>query len=49
VGVFVGTLAMFAVGILLFFRYIPMMAISELKGVLHSDENRSNDENENKE
>ncbi len=40
VGVFVGTLGIFAVGILLFFRYIPMMAISELKTVLHSDENK---------
>jgi len=39
VGVFVGTIGMFAVGILLFFRYIPMMAISELKTVLHTDDN----------
>ncbi len=36
VGIFVGTIGLFASGILMFFRYIPMMAISELKGVLHS-------------
>ena len=35
VGVFVGTIGLFATGILLFMRYIPMMAISELKGVVH--------------
>ncbi|HEY4785825.1 MAG TPA: NrfD/PsrC family molybdoenzyme membrane anchor subunit, partial [Bacteroidales bacterium] len=35
VGVFVGTLGIFSTGTLLFFRYVPMMAISELKGVLH--------------
>jgi len=34
-GVYGGTLGMFAIGILLFFRYIPMMAVSELKGVLN--------------
>jgi molybdopterin-containing oxidoreductase family membrane subunit len=39
VGVFVGTLGIFATGILLFFRYIPMMAISELKTALHFGEN----------
>jgi molybdopterin-containing oxidoreductase family membrane subunit len=38
VGVFVGTLGLFATGILLFFRYIPMMAISELKTALHDRE-----------
>jgi molybdopterin-containing oxidoreductase family membrane subunit len=38
VGVFVGTLGIFATGTLLFFRYVPMMAISELKTVLHADE-----------
>jgi len=38
VGVFLGTIGLFSVGILLFFRYIPMMAISELKGVLKDDE-----------
>jgi Ni/Fe-hydrogenase subunit HybB-like protein len=34
VGIFTGTLGLFAVGVLLFFRYIPMLAISEVKGVL---------------
>lgn len=33
IGVFVGTLGLFATGVLLFMRYIPMMAISELKTV----------------
>ncbi len=35
VGVFVGTIGLFATGVLLFMRYLPMMAISELKGVVH--------------
>ncbi len=34
VGVYVGTLGFFTVGVLLFFRYIPMIAISEVKSVL---------------
>ena len=34
IGVYVGTLGLFTVGVLLFFRYIPMIAISEVKGVL---------------
>lgn len=34
VGVYVGTLGIFAVGVLLFFRYVPMIAISEVKSVL---------------
>ena len=33
IGIFVGTIGLFALGLLLFMRYIPMMAISELKGV----------------
>jgi molybdopterin-containing oxidoreductase family membrane subunit len=33
IGVFVGTIGLFATGMLLFMRYIPMMAISELKSV----------------
>jgi Ni/Fe-hydrogenase subunit HybB-like protein len=33
IGVFVGTIGLFATGVLLFMRYIPMMAISELKSV----------------
>ena len=35
VGVFVGTIGLFATGVLLFMRYLPMMAISELKGVVN--------------
>ena len=35
IGVFVGTIGLFATGVLLFMRYIPMMAISELKSVTH--------------
>ena len=33
IGVFVGTVGLFGCGVLLFMRYIPMMAISELKSV----------------
>jgi Ni/Fe-hydrogenase subunit HybB-like protein len=33
IGVYVGTIGIFACGVLLFIRYIPMMAISELKSV----------------
>jgi Ni/Fe-hydrogenase subunit HybB-like protein len=35
IGVYVGTLGLFTTGVLLFFRYIPMIAISEVKGVLN--------------
>ncbi len=35
IGVFVGTIGLFVSGVLLFMRYIPMMAISELKSVDH--------------
>jgi Ni/Fe-hydrogenase subunit HybB-like protein len=35
IGVFVGTIGLFGCGVLLFMRYIPMMAISELKSVVH--------------
>lgn len=31
---FIGTLGLFLLGLLIFFRFIPMMAISELKGIL---------------
>jgi len=34
VGTYVGTLGIFGLGVLLFIRYIPMMAINELKTVL---------------
>ena len=33
IGVYVGTIGLFIAGILVFFKYIPMMAISELKSV----------------
>jgi len=33
IAIFVGTLGIFALGILMFFRYIPMIAISEIKGI----------------
>jgi Ni/Fe-hydrogenase subunit HybB-like protein len=35
IGVFAGTVGLFGVGVLLFMRYIPMMAISELKSVAY--------------
>jgi len=31
IGFFVGTLGMFSAGVLLFFRFIPQIAISEVK------------------
>jgi molybdopterin-containing oxidoreductase family membrane subunit len=37
IGFFIGTLGMFITGVLLFFRYIPMIAISELKSVAKFD------------
>ncbi|HEX2934903.1 MAG TPA: NrfD/PsrC family molybdoenzyme membrane anchor subunit [Bacteroidales bacterium] len=43
VGVFVGTLGIFATGVLLFFRYIPMLAISEVKSSLHLEETKTYD------
>lgn len=39
IAIFVGTLGIFAIGVLLFIRYIPMMAMSELKGVLSETKN----------
>lgn len=35
IGIYVGTLGIFCVGVLLFARYIPMIAISEVKSVLN--------------
>jgi molybdopterin-containing oxidoreductase family membrane subunit len=40
VGIFMFTIGLFAGGILLFLRYIPIMAISELKGVLRIGEKK---------
>lgn len=34
IGIYVGTLGIFSIGVLLFFRYVPMIAISEVKTVL---------------
>ncbi|MDX1284560.1 MAG: NrfD/PsrC family molybdoenzyme membrane anchor subunit [Draconibacterium sp.] len=42
IGFFVGTLGMFIAGVLLFFRYIPMIAISELKSVAKFDKQQKN-------
>lgn len=40
VGLFVGTLGIFITGVLLFFRFVPMIAISELKSVAKFDKPR---------
>ena len=48
VGVFVGTVGIFATGVLLFFRYLPMMAISELKTVLHVGQQTEHKETDKK-
>jgi len=42
---FIGTLGFFVLCILLFFRYIPMIAISEIKGVLKHSQVKSNTKN----
>ncbi len=42
VGIYVGTLGFFTLGVLLFFRYIPMIAISEIKGVMKYNKEQSN-------
>jgi len=34
IGTYIGTLGIFGLGVLLFIRFIPMMAINELKTVL---------------
>jgi len=38
IGIFVGTLGIFASGVLTFFRFLPMIAISEVKSVLKPTE-----------
>jgi Ni/Fe-hydrogenase subunit HybB-like protein len=38
VGIFIGTLGIFATGVLSFFRFLPMIAISEVKSVLKPTE-----------
>jgi Ni/Fe-hydrogenase subunit HybB-like protein len=40
IGTFVGTMGMFLVLFLLFLRFLPAIAISEVKGVLHDQLNR---------
>ncbi len=41
VGFFIGTIGLFLIGVLLFFRFIPMIAISELKSVAKFDKPRN--------
>ncbi|MDY0103727.1 MAG: NrfD/PsrC family molybdoenzyme membrane anchor subunit [Lentimicrobium sp.] len=43
IGVYIGTLGMFVAGVLLFFKYIPMIAISEVKSVLKVTSLKTND------
>ncbi len=38
VGIFIGTMGIFATGVLAFFRFLPMIAISEVKSVLKPTE-----------
>jgi len=45
IGIYVGTLGFFTVGVLLFFKYIPMIAISEVKSVLKVTTPNPNDKN----
>ena len=44
IGIYVGTLGMFVAGVLLFFKYIPMIAISEVKSVLKVTSLKTNDQ-----
>jgi molybdopterin-containing oxidoreductase family membrane subunit len=41
IGVYLGTIGLFSTGVLLFMRYIPMMAISELKSVVNIGKKKS--------
>lgn len=36
IAMYIGTLGFFATGVLLFFRYVPMIAVSEVKSILHA-------------
>ncbi len=38
IGIYIGTIGIFASGVLAFFRFLPMIAISEVKGVLKPTE-----------
>ena len=42
IGLYVGTLGFFIVGVLLFFRYIPMIAMSEVKGIMKFNKSQKN-------
>jgi len=46
IGTYVGTLGIFIVGVLLFFRYIPMIAISEVKSVNNVGDSKNNNHEE---
>ncbi|NTW26108.1 MAG: polysulfide reductase NrfD [Lentimicrobium sp.] len=43
IGIYIGTLGMFTIGVLLFFKYIPMIAISEVKSILKVTTPNAND------
>jgi molybdopterin-containing oxidoreductase family membrane subunit len=49
VGFYVGTLGLFITGVLLFFRFIPMIAVSELKSVAKFDKPQKNEKHGNHE
>jgi molybdopterin-containing oxidoreductase family membrane subunit len=38
VGIYLGTMGLFSMAVLLFFRYVPMIAIHEVKSVLKHNE-----------
>ncbi len=46
IGIYVGTLGMFVAGVLLFFRYIPVIAASEVKSVWKAGEEGEGDKDE---
>lgn len=41
IGIYGGTLGLFTIGVLLFFKFIPMVAIHEVKSVMRAGENES--------
>ena len=49
IGFFLGTIGLFVTGVLLFFRFIPMIAISELKSVAKFDKQLKNKKHANHE
>jgi molybdopterin-containing oxidoreductase family membrane subunit len=38
IGIYFGTIGIFTIGVLFFFRFVPMIAISEVKSVLKPTE-----------